>query len=271
MLSGASGFVFQLPTRVWEDLLRRISPATGAGLSGYACCQLRATSVGASVLRVPGDGNCLPRAFSMVLFNSDEHHVNLRFLYTGFVLAEPSLQAFIDGFDHRAYFSTNVVPGLNWGGHVELIALARASRLTVFLLTDQPDSPYIEVGRFGTAACVLAYHGRNHYDVVGYPQGRAAAVLPTVVLSVPKQTINGIQQVEAMESFFRNRAQTTIEETFDRIMLDHMIWTSERAARSKKRARDLDGVFFEFVDFNSEDNQYHFAPDEDIGGNDEDD
>jgi len=268
MLSGASGCVFQLPTRAWEDLLRRISTAAGAGLSGYACCQMRATSVGASVLRVSGDGNCLARAFSMVLFNNDEHQVNLRFLYTGFVLAEPSLQAFIDGFNHRAYFATNVVPGLNWGGHVELIALARASLLTVFLLTDQADCPYIEVGRFGTAACVLAYHGRNHYDVVGYPQGRAAAVLPSIILSLP--TINRIRQMEAMEGLFRNRAQTTCEEALDRIILEHMLWASERAARSKKRARDLDGVFFDVVGGNSEDDQYYFAADEDVGENDED-
>ena len=131
-------------------------------------CRERAQSVGAQVLSVLGDGNCLARAFSVVLYGHEDAHSSLRGLYTGFILGNPELQSFVPGFTARQYLLSNIVPG-TYAGNVELEALGRATGMTIFLLTDHPTRPVFEVCNNGMGACCLSYRSGNHYDVVGIP------------------------------------------------------------------------------------------------------
>ena len=94
----------------------------------------------------------------------------MRALYTGYVLGDSTLHAFVPDFTPLSYIRRHLepTPDGDWGGNVELEAVARALRLTVFLITDEKINCVVEVCRHGNTACCLTYKRTNHYDVVGF-------------------------------------------------------------------------------------------------------
>jgi len=180
---------FQLPRQAIEERLRVLTPAkplfnpayfTAEGSSNKELqgrsqipewiVRRRAHAVGGEYIPVQGDGNCLARAFSVILYGHEEHHAIIRAMYTGYVLADTSLHQFIPDFTPHSYIRQQLepVPLGQWGGNVELEAIARALRLTVFLITDHRDNCVIEVCRHGNTACCLTFKRQNHYDAVGF-------------------------------------------------------------------------------------------------------
>ena len=156
-------FAMQFPTSLGKDI-----------------CSKRAAFVGGTLISVEGDGNCLTRAMSVVCYGNEANHAALRVLYTGVVITNKDLHDFIPDFNKQKYMSEHFSPGGAWGSNVELEALGRALSLTIFVIYDHRDSAVVEICRYGPAACCLAYHDDNHYDVIGFRCHRVGVSDPQI-------------------------------------------------------------------------------------------
>jgi len=136
---------------------------------GLLICCKRSIAVGGVVVQVQGDGNCLARALSVALYGNEGSYETIRLLYAGGVLCCPELQAFVPDFERRRYIADHFPGGPAWGGNVELDAISRIFGLNVFLITDSRTCAVVEVCRHGHIGICLLYHGRNHYDLLGFP------------------------------------------------------------------------------------------------------
>jgi len=150
---------------------------------GLLICCKRAQQIGGVIVQVEGDGNCLARAISVVLYGHENQYTDVRLLYCGGVLCNPELQAFVPDFERRRYIADHFPGGRAWGGNVELDAIGRIFGLTVFLITDIQHSPVIEVCRHGQVAICLAYRGSNHYDLLGFPAESGTVVQISSVMA----------------------------------------------------------------------------------------
>ena len=122
---------------------------------------------------IAGDGNCLYRAISKIVFGEQKYHSQVRTLLTDFVEENSSL--FTNHFlgESSVAYGKRMRKSGQWGSQIELRAMATILRVPVFLFSQQEDGSrkWIRYEPKSIADIKLDFHPKLRYlKEVGIPK-----------------------------------------------------------------------------------------------------
>ena len=133
---------------------------------------------GRKTIPITGDGNCLFRCFSLILFGDQDQHLRVRTSLVDFIKKNPS---FFTTYclpltvpEHSQRMANNFV----WGTHVEIFAASLYFNLPIYVAVAKADETYFWC-KFGA---------RQDYAAADHAPTEPKLVLPEDVLPVPPET-----------------------------------------------------------------------------------
>ena len=112
---------------------------TSATQTGYTILRPFLNGQGREIARVLGDGNCLFRAISQAICNTEDYHLHLRKAIAEFEADNDTLFRPIHEAVHRTQFGAhvkNIKKQYTWGTSTEITAVATLLQVEVYVATD---------------------------------------------------------------------------------------------------------------------------------------
>eukprot|EP01017_Pseudomicrothorax_dubius_P034845 TRINITY_DN4815_c0_g4_i2.p1 TRINITY_DN4815_c0_g4~~TRINITY_DN4815_c0_g4_i2.p1 ORF type:complete len:684 (-),score=53.44 TRINITY_DN4815_c0_g4_i2:63-2114(-) len=123
---------------------------------------------GLKIHKVKGDGSCLFRAISHQLSNNENEHPKLREKACEIMQNDPQILASYADSEDRKKHITNMSNIETWGGHQEIVALAKYLRKNILVYRSSEEYPSVTgaPNEVKDAECVLLAYNGYHYDSI---------------------------------------------------------------------------------------------------------